>query len=340
MKQWIFCLYLVILCLLVQGHANEIHWEQTAPGGFSIHVELPKTEISLLDTLSVTVTATFPADYHLNWSALKSHLLFDTGFSDTAFQLISQTLSQVTTNSQGIATQKSVFVLTPLVAGKQALTFLNIQFEAQDPQKHPQVEIISAIFEVDITLPPSTAAQTPMSAPLLTFKDEFPVDADSSNRRALEQQTSATLNVQVFKEREIPWIGLLALAAAFALLLTAKKTTTPPPTKTPASNRQQALENLQRAHELLQQKSYDAYYTALTQIIRHYIEATYHVAADARTTEEFLHEMAIHPIFSNETQEALQAFLQNADRVKYGHLPTTEKDAEEAFHLAIELVES
>ena len=177
-------------------------------------------------------------------------------------------------------------------------------------------------------------------APLLTFKEGFPIDADATNKRMQEQQLNPASNTRIFQDREIPWIGMLSLAAAFVLLVTAKKPTPPVKLTRTLNSKQQALMDLESIHGLLKDKSYDDYYTALTHLLRHYIETTYHVPADARTTEEFLHEMALHPIFPSETQAALKAFLQNADRVKYGNLPTTHDDAEEAFQLAIKLITS
>ena len=69
----------------------------------------------------------------------------------------------------------------------------------------------------------------------------------------------------------------------------------------------------------------EEFYTRITQILRHYVEARFHIRAPEQTTEEFLEqartseEIAAH-------RETLETFLTHADLVKFArYMPGPEE---------------
>lgn len=333
---WILFSFLFLNSL---AWSEEKTWSEKGPEGFSLAVTLPETEISLLEELTLFVTLTFPDTYHVNLDLLRSRLLYHSSSPDAPFTLGSEIVFPPST-SQHVNTQKVVLTLEPQYSGKHSLTFLVVLFEPNDPKQNSPVELISPIFEVRVTHP-SKEIKEPLLSPLMTFSMGFPIDLDADNRRALRAPSYQSRILQVFKEREIPWLGIFSLAGALIFIFKFGKTradTEKERIKKHASAKQKALQELSTLQKMIQSNQIDLFYVAITHTIRNFIEEYYHVEADTRTTEEFLNDMILHPIFSEEVQEKLKSFLESADQVMYGRGQSTQQDCLEALKMAYNLI--
>ena len=73
-----------------------------------------------------------------------------------------------------------------------------------------------------------------------------------------------------------------------------------------------------------------AYYCAVTDLVRDYVEAGFGVRVPGLTTDEFLVSAAVGGALGAERRRGLGEFLAECDRVKFGRLPTTATDRERA----------
>jgi hypothetical protein len=72
----------------------------------------------------------------------------------------------------------------------------------------------------------------------------------------------------------------------------------------------------------------DAWFVALSAIVRHYLEQRYEIRAPELTTEEFLQVATARPELSTDHRGLLRSFLERCDRVKFaGYRP----DADESL---------
>lgn len=337
----IVCFLLCLIFMAPSAYAEDNTWTETAHGGFSITVTLPQTEITLLDELHVFVTLTYPEIYHIDIGRLRSKLLYHSASSDAPFSLESEIVPPQIKSDQNSITQKIVFTLDPQYAGKHALTFFMVPFEPNDPKKNSKTELISPIFYATVTMPPASKIEKPLTAPLMTFSTNFPIDMDTENRRSLLGSSDQSRNVQIFREKSIPWVGFLALAGAFILIFTFGKPKVNPEkikAKKQATVKQKAIQELTVLRQQIRDKHYDTFYVIITRTVREFIEGRYNIKANSLTTEEFLQEMAVHPIFSEKTQKLLKSFLESADKVKYANAEASEHDCEEALKIANTLI--
>ena len=101
----------------------------------------------------------------------------------------------------------------------------------------------------------------------------------------------------------------------------------------------EALEQL-RAEKLIEHGRHDPYYVALTDIVRHYVEARFRLHAPEMTTDEFLAAVHRSRDLITAHRSALQEFLAEADLVKFArHVPTPDR-AERAWTAAHDFVDA
>ena len=102
-----------------------------------------------------------------------------------------------------------------------------------------------------------------------------------------------------------------------------------------------ALESL----EALKKKNWPAqgkvkeYYSALSDIIRRYIEAQFAISAPEMTTEEFLSSLNRSHGMSDSQKAAIKEFLNSCDMVKFAKYGPQPEEMEESFNLARQFVE-
>ena len=82
------------------------------------------------------------------------------------------------------------------------------------------------------------------------------------------------------------------------------------------------------------------FYYALTGVVRRYFERAHALRATRQTTEEFLAGLAQAPGVPQASKDALAAFLQAADRVKYAGAEATPAQAEASAQAAGALIEA
>lgn len=143
-----------------------------------------------------------------------------------------------------------------------------------------------------------------------------------------------------------PWIagGLTAVALLTALYIVLykrarkPKPVAPPPPPLPAHQRALlALEALQQ-RTLWQQGRTKEYHTALTDILRSYVEERFRVPAMERTTDELLAGLRTS-VMPRSQQERLGNVLRLADMVKFAKWNTVPAENEQTMAAAIQLVQ-
>jgi hypothetical protein len=82
------------------------------------------------------------------------------------------------------------------------------------------------------------------------------------------------------------------------------------------------LEQIERAG-WIEQGRLDRFYTALSGLVRHYVEDRFGLHAPEQTTEEFLQALSQRPVLSAQQSLALGSFLEQSDLVKFArHCPS------------------
>ncbi len=137
-----------------------------------------------------------------------------------------------------------------------------------------------------------------------------------------------------------PWLvatGLLAAGGFAAARLLRPRAPRPLPPATPLPPHVLALREIERVRGMPRASpaDVDAFYVALSQVLREYVEGRFGLHAPERTTEEFLAEAERHGGIPVEQRAALRRFLQACDLVKFAGLVPTE-----AEHLDVLLVAS
>ena len=142
-----------------------------------------------------------------------------------------------------------------------------------------------------------------------------------------------------------PWWWLLALflLSAVCFLLWRKRQRAlqgpPPPPPVPADVR--ALEKLEKlsATDWLATGRMKEYYSAISDIVREYIEGVFQVSALERTTSEILRDLRKNAEMSTEHQVQLRDFLDTCDLVKFAKFRPEAAEASQAHAAAVRFVE-
>lgn len=157
---------------------------------------------------------------------------------------------------------------------------------------------------------------------LLTVRDVAGVDTTSSNIKDI-----AGILRQPYTFGEIAKVigiilGILALIAAAIFIYLRLKSHKPlisipqAPPLPPDTRALNALEEL-RQQQLWQQGKVKEYHTLLTDILRNYLEETYHIQSTEMTTDQTLDAFRSCPAYKEEAYGHLRQILQTADMVKF-----------------------
>jgi hypothetical protein len=135
-------------------------------------------------------------------------------------------------------------------------------------------------------------------------------------------------------------LALLALGAfAARYLMTRRSRVAPAPPPTPPDQVARAALEALRARALIEHGAFKEFYSALTDIVRRYLEDRFHVRAPEMTTEEFLVATSRDGRLAPGHRRLLGEFLVESDLVKFAkHVPTT-TDSERAFDAARRFVD-
>jgi len=145
--------------------------------------------------------------------------------------------------------------------------------------------------------------------------------------------------------RPLVWLAaavLAVLAAAAGLYYVLNRRRRAVAAIAPRPPHEVALEALAKLHaaRLAEAGRQEEFYVRLSDIIRTYLEARFHLRAPEMTTEEFLQVAQRDRQLSAAQRSALGAFLSEADLVKFARYVPAADDAERAYRAAREFVQS
>lgn len=140
-------------------------------------------------------------------------------------------------------------------------------------------------------------------------------------------------------------LGILALIAAAIFVIMRIKNHQPlitipqEPPLPPDIRALNALETL-RQQQKWQQGKVKEYHTELTDILRNYLEETYHIQSTEMTTDQTLDAFQGCPAFSEESHSKLRQILQTADMVKFAKSEPLPYQHDLSMTQAVEFVKS
>lgn len=208
-------------------------------------------------------------------------------------------------------------------------------------QHHEQTYTLDAMASGRQRIPPlrfqmlDTRTATPADArkPQEILTEEIPFEIAPAAGDAASAQLHPALGELDPDVGGIGWLTVLGLASALAVL---------------GSGSVLALRTLRTRRRVAQQRSAyddavaqlraledqgppdearaDAWFVALSAIVRHYLEQRYEIRAPELTTEEFLQVATARPELTAEHRGLLRSFLERCDRVKFaGYRPDTDE---------------
>lgn len=192
----------------------------------------------------------------------------------------------------------------------------------------------------ELVVPPFEVKQRGGDAVAATQDIHIAVRSVLEGHDAAIETPSTLLDAPV---RAWPWIVAACLLAAggfVAARLLRPRAPLPPPTATPLPPHVMALRGIERARGMPRGSPahVDAFYVALSQVLRVYVEGRFGLHAPERTTEEFLGEAERHGGIPGEQRAALRRFLQACDLVKFAGVVPVEDEHLEALLVAAAFV--
>ena len=148
-----------------------------------------------------------------------------------------------------------------------------------------------------------------------------------------------------------PWQRWIPIAAACLVAVTAcillwrtsrRRDLVPRGAEVPLAPHIKALRELARLREAPRHtpEEVEAFYVAVSQVLRVYLEGRFGLHAPERTTEEFLAEVEAGDSLLTGHRATLARFLEQCDLVKFANLFPGAASHEETFRIAEQLVES
>ncbi|MBI5395097.1 MAG: DUF4381 family protein [Verrucomicrobia bacterium] len=144
----------------------------------------------------------------------------------------------------------------------------------------------------------------------------------------------------------LPWwvwaiaAAVIVLVAVAAWLIWRKKKLEAESRPVPRKNAvEEARERLQLARQLMLAGEVEAFYVAVSDTIRHYLERQFRLRAAEQTTEEFLQDMARSPRMLPSHKELLAEFLSHCDLVKFARYRPGPAEMEATFASANRFVD-
>lgn len=288
----------------------------------SFCISISHSVLPLDQQLTVCIEATVPPGY--SWDEKSIHRGLDL-LDDVSgvFTLVNQSIEVIGER------QVITCVLEPWRVGEAILCFLPARLIAADL---PPIERYSSAYTVSVQPLASTLGSLELAG-LLSVRDQPVLGLNSSNHlHQLEDSQEAWDRVEKRRShrRWAIWAmsGVLAMGMTGYLAKRVRWTDRAYSYQDPQATALTALSIL--SHKQLPQKGEcKEFYTELTAILRRFIEDYYLIRAAEQTTEEFLHEAALHPAFKPELRGLLREFLALADLVKFAcHHPSQAQCAE------------
>ena len=111
------------------------------------------------------------------------------------------------------------------------------------------------------------------------------------------------------------------------------------PKAAPPTAREIALGKLKEAEAGLAEKQPYAFSIEVSDILRQYVSAQYHLHATEQTSPEFLAEAAKSPHFTGADKTLLAQFLDRCDLIKFAHVEATLEDGRALLEQAVRFVQ-
>jgi len=127
-------------------------------------------------------------------------------------------------------------------------------------------------------------------------------------------------------------IALLVLLLIVAIIIRAVRSRPKPAPPTP---REIALKRLKQAEADLTRKNPYAFSIQVSDILRQYVSAQYHLHATEQTSPEFLADAAKSPHFTGADKGLLADFLEHCDLIKFAHVDATVDDSKALLDQAV-----
>jgi hypothetical protein len=122
---------------------------------------------------------------------------------------------------------------------------------------------------------------------------------------------------------------------ATALIVRAVRNRPKPP---PPTAKDIALKRLAEAEADIARKAPYVFSIQVSDILRQYISAQYHLHAPEQTSPEFLAEAAKSPHFTGADKALLAEFLERCDLIKFAHVDATVEDSRALLEQAVRFV--
>jgi hypothetical protein len=129
--------------------------------------------------------------------------------------------------------------------------------------------------------------------------------------------------------------GALVLALVVAGIVRAARNR---PKPAPPTAREIALRRLREAEEGIARKDPYAFSIEVSDILRRYVSAQYHLHAPEQTSQEFLAETARSPHFTGADKMLLAEFLERCDLIKFARVDATAGDSRALLEQAVRFV--
>lgn len=139
------------------------------------------------------------------------------------------------------------------------------------------------------------------------------------------------------------WVVALVAASALAVVGLAtwlvvrwvrRRPAPPPPTP-----REIAISSLNKAREQVDSLEPYAFSILVSDILRAYVAAQYHLHAKEQTSPEFLAAISVFPSFSEQEKTLLAVFLEKCDLIKFARINASKEDSATLVDQAIRFVE-
>ncbi|MBU4263325.1 MAG: BatD family protein [Proteobacteria bacterium] len=280
--------------------------EELHSGGLTVQLSLSNSQISIAESLQLTLTAIAPEDFEVSFPEFTGSALGDftlAGTTSPPKELIGAQLRQSLT-----------LTLTPYLPGEYSIPAMTVS--ARDKQ-HPDRQATVTI-----------AAHTIQVSSFLDSNEKDPQIIDIYSPLALPLPTLYYLLAG--------GAVVLLLALLFYFRRRRRRLQPPPP---PVPLHVAALTEIDR---LLQEQGagndFALFYVRLTLILRHYIEARFGLKAPEQTTEEFLESLRHSPVFSKEQKELLRDFLGRCDLIKFARIIPDRQEVDASIELCRDFI--
>lgn len=172
----------------------------------------------------------------------------------------------------------------------------------------------------------------------------FEIDTAANAITDIKDVVTPPFNLRYYMRKILPWlIGLLLLVAIVFLVIRLIKKKPVEVVSVPQKQippYELAMEKLiqLREEKLWQQNREKEYHTALTDILREYIELTFAIPAPELTSDEILSFLSVLRKDNKPAYGALQLILQLADLVKFAKWKALPEENEQSYSKAIEFI--